>query len=284
MELTVQQAASGLLSSSLLSLLVLLIAWRAGYFRLPTPFPALLTFREVISIFLIYLGLVFLLLPIFNLVLIKYVRSIRIEFLRLQLLNFFILFLILIGYCFLIPQTHRHNIFWDGEKKTLKRFIKALLMGLVSLVVSYPLVSLMGHLSSLLSYAIWKETRVQQVAVELLLRVRENKPLFLMMAFFVVIIVPFIEELLFRGFLQTYLKRYLGRLGSIGLTAAIFALFHFAPSQGIGNFQLILTLFVLALFLGFIYEREKTLFASIALHASFNASTVLLILFGFENP
>lgn len=278
-----QEAAGGLLSSSLLSLFVLLIAWRKGYFRLPPPSLVLLKFREVINIFLIYLSLAFFLLPIFNLFLIKFVHSIKIDFLWIQLFNFFILFLFLIGYCFLLPKAHRLSIFWGGENETFKRFSKAFLMGIISLIVSYPLVSLMGHLSSLLSYAIWKQTKVDQIAVEQLLRVRENKPLFLAMSFFVVIIVPFIEELLFRGFLQTYLKRYLGRLGGIGLTAVIFSLFHFAPSQGIGNFQLILSLFVLSVFLGFIYEREKTLFASIALHASFNASTVLLILFGMEN-
>jgi membrane protease YdiL (CAAX protease family) len=96
----------------------------------------------------------------------------------------------------------------------------------------------------------------------------------------IVILVPFIEELLFRGFLQSFLKRYVERKWAIVITAALFAIVHFAPSQKEGNVQLIGALFILACFLGFAYEKEGTLWAPIGLHVAFNGASVLMIAFG----
>ena len=57
-----------------------------------------------------------------------------------------------------------------------------------------------------------------------------------------------------------------------------FALFHFSSLQGVGNVSLILTLLVFGGFLGFIYERQSSLFASIGLHMTFNVASTLRIL------
>ena len=97
--------------------------------------------------------------------------------------------------------------------------------------------------------------------------------------FTILIAAPIIEEFLFRGCLMTYLKRYMPPKGAITLSALCFSLFHFAPSQGFGNISLVASLFVLALFLGFIYERQASLFASIGLHMTFNAVSTFRILF-----
>ena len=66
---------------------------------------------------------------------------------------------------------------------------------------------------------------------------------------------------------------------AIVFSALCFALFHYAPSQGMGNISLLATLFLFALFLGFIYERQASLFASIGLHMTFNAVSTFRILF-----
>jgi membrane protease YdiL (CAAX protease family) len=66
---------------------------------------------------------------------------------------------------------------------------------------------------------------------------------------------------------------------AILLSALCFALFHFAPSQGIGNISLVGSLFLFALFLGFIYERQASLFASVGLHMTFNTVSTFRILF-----
>ncbi|MBI3211827.1 MAG: CPBP family intramembrane metalloprotease [Simkania negevensis] len=52
-------------------------------------------------------------------------------------------------------------------------------------------------------------------------------------------------------------------------------LFHLSSSQGVGN----ISLFIFALYLGFLYEKQCSLFASIALHMTFNSISVIRILF-----
>jgi uncharacterized protein len=66
-------------------------------------------------------------------------------------------------------------------------------------------------------------------------------------------------------------------LGSILLASLIFAFFHFSYSQGIDNIEVITSLFVFSCFLGFVYERQQSLWASVGLHALFNAISVVLI-------
>jgi membrane protease YdiL (CAAX protease family) len=93
----------------------------------------------------------------------------------------------------------------------------------------------------------------------------------------IVTLVPFLEEVLFRGFLQTWLRRVVGVSGAIWLTALTFALFHFSTSQGADNVELISSLFVLGCFLSFLRERQRSLWAPIGLHAAFNAISILMI-------
>ena len=62
------------------------------------------------------------------------------------------------------------------------------------------------------------------------------------------------------------------------IASLIFAAFHFSTSQGLNNIELLVSLFVLSCFLGFLYERQESLLASMALHATFNAISILAIL------
>ncbi|MGL5263711.1 MAG: lysostaphin resistance A-like protein, partial [Candidatus Rhabdochlamydia sp.] len=94
----------------------------------------------------------------------------------------------------------------------------------------------------------------------------------------IVCAAPIIEELLFRGCLQSYLKRYMKSSLAIIFSSLCFSVFHFSFSQGIGNVSLLFSLFVFALFLGFIYERQGSLFASIGLHMTLNVVSVVRIL------
>jgi hypothetical protein len=262
-----EQAAGSLLFASLLVLVVFFIALRAGYFRLPPPeekHPV--TFRQTFGVFLTYLALAFLVLPVINVALVFFVSrrdGISKEWLGwAQISSLFIVFFCLVGYCFLIRRDARSTIFWGGDKPTVMRTYKSIWMGLVSFLVSYPFVFWTGIVTSLISVWIWGEAKVEQVAVKQLKMAMGRPVMFSLMAFLVIIL----------------LKRYVGRMWSLFSTAAIFALFHFAASQGTGNFQLIISLFVLSIFLGFVYERERTLWAPIALHSAFNGFSVLLII------
>ena len=88
-----------------------------------------------------------------------------------------------------------------------------------------------------------------------------------------------LEEFLFRGVLQNFLKKYFKRDVSIIITSLVFAFFHYSPSQKLSNISIIGSLFVLACFLSFLYERQKSLFAPIFLHATFNAISIINLIF-----
>jgi membrane protease YdiL (CAAX protease family) len=92
-----------------------------------------------------------------------------------------------------------------------------------------------------------------------------------------VIVAPILEELVFRGILLPWLRRLMGAWPAIVLSSAIFAIAHFnawpAP----------IALFVLALFLGYLAHRTTSLVSSIALHATFNAANLALLIIMITN-
>lgn len=89
-------------------------------------------------------------------------------------------------------------------------------------------------------------------------------------AVFAVLVIPFFEELFFRGLIQTTLMR-LGRPWLAILLAAL--VFGFAHA---GVPQTIPAIFVLGLALGFVFYRTRSLAASVALHALFNLFNLAL--------
>ncbi len=103
--------------------------------------------------------------------------------------------------------------------------------------------------------------------------IRESPTLtnFLLSGIGAILIAPFIEELTFRGILQPWLSRALGRVPGICLSSAIFAVAHAdawpAP----------LALFVFAIFLGYLANRTSSLVGSIVLHATFNAANMMIL-------
>lgn len=88
--------------------------------------------------------------------------------------------------------------------------------------------------------------------------------------FLAVVVVPALEELLFRGFLQPLLSRYLGAAGGVLLSSALFAALH-----GLDAFVPILAL---SLMLGWLRWRTGTLTASWIVHALHNGLTLALLL------
>lgn len=84
----------------------------------------------------------------------------------------------------------------------------------------------------------------------------------------IVVLAPFLEELLFRGIiLDGYLKNY-SPVSSILISAFLFALIHGNLAQGIGAF-------VIGILLGLLYWRTKSLLLCIALHFTNNLTAFL---------
>ena len=86
----------------------------------------------------------------------------------------------------------------------------------------------------------------------------------LLVVFFVaVVVVPIMEEILFRGALYRALREHVGAPKAAVLSAVVFAAVHL----NVASFAPIL---VLALFLAFAYEWTGSLWAPILVHAWFN--------------
>lgn len=94
---------------------------------------------------------------------------------------------------------------------------------------------------------------------------------------FTVLIGPILEELIFRGLVQTWLLEVLGRnaRGAVVCTAAVvFSVVH----VGAVSWHALPGLFVLGLVLGWLYERTGSLMPSILVHIGFNAINVSVVL------
>lgn len=86
----------------------------------------------------------------------------------------------------------------------------------------------------------------------------------------VVLGAPFVEELVYRGFIQTGLNNRFNETVALVLTATMFAGVHLQLVELPG-------LFAFALVLGFCFQRTKRLGLSIVAHVAFNATGILLI-------
>lgn len=94
-----------------------------------------------------------------------------------------------------------------------------------------------------------------------------------------VLVAPVVEEVIFRGLIQSVLVEWFGqpmRWGVVLLAALVFALIHFGSVPAEARVQVILGLFVLGVILGWLYERTGSLWPSIIVHVGFNALNVCL--------
>ncbi|MBA3957910.1 MAG: CPBP family intramembrane metalloprotease [Parachlamydiaceae bacterium] len=198
-----------------------------------------------------------------------------------NLLGIAISSLAVFSYCMLLGSSARQTVWGARAWKGWLSAFSDIKIGMLTWFVCYPLVIVISQsIAIIISWFGFVITRNEQVAVKFLRMAMEHPVLLTLTAIFIVVVVPVVEEVLFRGFLQTWIKQLWGRSVAIVIASLTFALFHFAPSQGFDNVELITSLFVLACFLGFVYERQRSLWASIALHGTFNLVSVLAILLG----
>lgn len=170
---------------------------------------------------------------------------------------------------------------WDRVRPlfTTAQWGRDMGVGIAGWLISYPVVLLASHLVALSVVLVAERPVIDQLAVQELKGTMGQPLLFASMIAVVIIGAPLIEEVLFRGFLQTPLVRLTGARAGIVITSLIFTLFHYAPGQGMSNFEILTALFVLSCFLGFLRERQGNLWGPIALHMTFNAFSVFLLLF-----
>ena len=154
--------------------------------------------------------------------------------------------------------------------------VKAGAIGLIGVLLSFPVVMAAG---GLVAWVIWlvRGEPVDMIAHETL-RLFMDNPVdgwYIAMVVMVLIIAPMMEEVMYRGLMQTALVEFgIGRWPAIGVTSAIFALMH----AGIAAPHALVALFVFSLGLGCVYERTGRLVAPIVMHAVFNAANFGLAL------
>jgi|SRR3989339_1964049 len=157
-----------------------------------------------------------------------------------------------------------------------------LVWGITTWILAFPLVAVVEQLADLIVYALFGVETYEQVAVAYLKTALSSPSQLTAALLLVLVTAPFMEEFLFRGFLQTWIKKHLGVKASILIASLCFSLFHISASHGVGNLSLVPSLFIFSCFLGFIYEKQKSLFASIILHSTFNLVSALRIIFTID--
>jgi membrane protease YdiL (CAAX protease family) len=87
-------------------------------------------------------------------------------------------------------------------------------------------------------------------------------------ALLVAVAAPIVEELAFRGVVLSAFDDYLGMWGAIGISAALYAGFHF-------SLWMFFPTAVLGLALGWLAHTRRSLVPAIALHMLYNAAAVV---------
>ncbi len=168
---------------------------------------------------------------------------------------------------------------WRSNRAT-QPYFDDLKFAALTWCIAFPVVLAMSQFLDLLVYYVFNVTSLPDQVAVYFVKMTFAQPFYFFMAILtIVILAPLVEELLFRGFLQSFIRKHLGPHQAILITSLCFSFFHFSPEQGLSNIPIVGSLFSLALFLGYLYERQQSLFASIALHALFNGISVLNLYF-----
>lgn len=151
-------------------------------------------------------------------------------------------------------------------------------LGFSAWLIAYPLMLVVAQILTILLSDIGGYVLTDQLAVKQIKNTLEYPSLFFWMVVAVTLVVPIMEEFLFRGVLQSALRQHFKACPAILLTSLLFTFFHFSFEQGVNNITILCSLYILSLFLGFLRERQGNLWGSIGLHITFNAVSVLMIL------
>lgn len=279
-----------ILSALFFAAMMTLIAYFKGFFKLPPYFqlpPRSVTLKDIFFVFFVFMLAQILVAPgIFVLgyawvfghwVGIEKAQSDPIAAGWFNVAAMFVSFVCVAAYAFFSRKDTRQAVWSRGEKKWPRDHAKSFAFGMMAWLISYPIVLVLGQLISLLLYYVFGAQEVDQVPVRSLRATLDHPALYALTVVSMVVFVPMAEEILFRGYVQTWLLSIMRRKQAILASAAIFALFHFSLSQELSNIAYVTALFILACFLGFLYERQRSLWAPIGLHSTFNAVSVLII-------
>lgn len=277
---------SSLILFGLISAFILSTAKRRGFFslndkKLP---PISLPFRAVLVVFAIYLGM-----TLFgNEISLGFLDSVHSPpaFTHFLMATGLLQFLLLISIpllFFLYMQASYPKEFKRILKERNFASSRSLFVdfttGVMTWLIAFPVVLFISQMLDMILHYLFQLENFEQVAVRFLKHTLSSPERLTFALMTILGLAPIIEEFLFRGCLQTFFKKYMSSWKAIFLSSLCFAFFHYSTSQGLGNISLIISLLTFSFFLGFIYEKQASLIASIGLHFTFNLISVLRVLF-----
>lgn len=167
--------------------------------------------------------------------------------------------------------------FWEHWPLKRRDRFQEIARGMLFWFIAFPVTAIVVQsIEFVLSFVVEVPT-VDQVAVHSLKSTLDRPAVFVAYALAVITAVPVVEEMLFRGFVQSWLRGHVGVWKAIVGTSLLFAGLHFSFSQGLTNIPLLAALCILSILLGVLYERFAALWAPMALHSTFNAISVIMI-------
>jgi membrane protease YdiL (CAAX protease family) len=178
------------------------------------------------------------------------------------LLHTFVMDLAVLSFVvYFVSRKHKRTVSDIGL--TGKSFIGDVFLGFSSYCVVLPLliviISGLGALVSAIHYEPPPHPLVDIFVVE-----DKRSPAVIYLSLFLACTIgPFIEEVFFRGFCYTGLRKHIGVKGAMVVTAAFFAFIHYSAFAFI-------PIFVLGLILAYLYEKRGSLIPSITLHTVHN--------------
>ncbi|MHC4324707.1 MAG: lysostaphin resistance A-like protein [Planctomycetota bacterium] len=164
-----------------------------------------------------------------------------------------------------------------GFGLNIRTIVKDFFIAIANLLAVWPLMMAAITITMFIAGLIWgADYRMQQHQQLETITEYQQLPLRIMVVFVAVIIAPLLEEMLFRGFVQTTIRSMLNIRNSawpaIAASSAFFAIMHTDP----GHWP---ALFILGICLGYSYEKSGSLFRPIFIHLFFNAYSVASALY-----
>jgi len=154
-----------------------------------------------------------------------------------------------------------------NKKISLKEiflFKLPLLASIKKSVFIYTMIFPLFALSGMASFFLCKKIGIEFIPsiTEFIIH-EENKKVLLLLSFEIIIIAPFIEEIIFRGIMYNSFRKK-GILYTTIMNSTIFAVFH-------KDIPALLPIFVLGISFSLVYEKYKSLWYCIILHSLHNS-------------
>lgn len=277
-------------TASLLTFLVTFIAVKAGFYRSLSAaiYPRIPSFVNVLFVFLAYLTFHLLLFPFgVYLGLSLYAQAwvsppwniSEDTQMWINCLSLWMSIPILWFLCRIFQPSALQCVIGSDTVETKNEWVYNLSLGSLTWLICYPIVFLLNLILSEVLEIFFHPPETDQVAVKLLKMTFSDPSQLAFYLLAIVLIVPIVEEFLFRGILQRWLSSKVGAWPGILIASLGFAALHYSSSQGLYNLELLPSLYLLSCYLGFLYERQRSLWAPIGLHMTFNLISATMLIF-----